>query len=155
MELVPGFCGWQRIRSGRWATGPGALRWRGGTRGPVQCELADRVVQRGIYRRKNRFPRRKAGLSHPRGSGPTLLPQASQTPTDYTRGLPSDRYFSLNNFHVSSLIRTKAPAQDESETYPASLLQVAEGLISFAFYRSKSSNIVYIPVRKTKVSSHR
>lgn len=82
-------------------------------------------------------------------------PKSVKPPTDYTWERSNDGYFSLDNFHVSSLTRTEAPEQDESETYPAGPLQIAEGLISFRFYRSKSSNIVYIPVRKTEVSSHR
>lgn len=73
---------------------------------------------------------------------------------DDTLGLPSDRYFSLRNFHVSPLTPPKASAQDESETSRAGPLQIAEGLFPFQFYKSKSSNRVYIPVQKTKVSSH-
>lgn len=73
---------------------------------------------------------------------------------DDTWGLSSHRYFSLRNFHVSPLTPPKAPVQDESETSLACPLQIAKGLFPFAFYKSKSSNIVFIPVQKTKVSSH-
>lgn len=113
-------------------------------------------TKRDLYgeRNPNPFPRRKAGLSLPRGSGSTLLPQVRQNPVGDTWGLSGDRYFSLHNFHLSSLTPSKAPAQDESETSLAGPLQMAEGLLPFAFYKSKSSNIVYIPVQKTKVSSH-
>uniref|UniRef100_A0A493TD16 GATA binding protein 2 n=1 Tax=Anas platyrhynchos platyrhynchos TaxID=8840 RepID=A0A493TD16_ANAPP len=62
---------------------------------------------------------------------PALPKWLNLPPPDSTWGLSACRYFSCSNFHVSSLIRKKAPAQDESETYPAGPLQIAEGLISF------------------------
>lgn len=73
---------------------------------------------------------------------------------DDTWGYSSDRYFSLRNFHVFPLTPSKAPVQDESETSLACPLRIEKGLFLFAFYKSKSSNIVYIPMQKTKVSSH-
>lgn len=160
------FSGFLKLGDGAWTgllwvpmhpgTGPRALKGPRGT-GAGQSEPADRVVQRGVYygeRNTNPFPRRKGGLGLPRGSGSTLLPQVRQTPMDDTWGLASDRYFSLHNFHVSPLAPPKAAVQDESETSLVGPLQIAEGLLPFAFYKSKSSNIVYIPVQKTKVSSH-